>query len=325
MAYRSAAFKFGVVLLTAVAPLCAQSKYKAPKTPWGDPDLQGYYLNRSTTPLERPQNLGAKEVYTPEELKAREEAAANRPRQETQPGTQEDAHYDMNQFGLDAGTTGTVRNPRTSLITGPTGRLPQMLPAATKRVADQRAAARGHEMDGPENRGMAERCILWNFEGPPLMPGGYNPNVQIFQGPGVVAIRNEMMGGARVVRIGSANPPHLDPHVRHWYGDSVGHWEGETLVVDSTNFNDQPALGRGATSNLHVVERFTRTADDQILYQFTVSDPSTWEQSWSGEYPIQKIQGPIYEYGCQEGNYGMPNILSGARAAEREAAAAKKQ
>jgi hypothetical protein len=309
----------------AMTPLFAQTKYKAPRTAWGDPDLRGYFLNRSTTPLERPQNLGAKEFYTEEELKAREAAAAARAPRETQPGTQEDAHYDLAQFGLDASTSGTVRSLRTSILTGPTGRLPKMLPAAEKRVADQRAANRGHEFDGPENRGTAERCILWNFEGPPFMPGGYNPNMQIFQGPGYVAIRYEMMGGARIVRVGSGanNPPHPDAKVRQFYGDSVGHWEGDTLVIENTNFNDMPAVGRGATKNLRVTERLTRTADDTILYQFTVSDPSTWEESWSGEYPIQKFDGPIYEYGCQEGNYGMPNILSGARAAEREAAAKK--
>ncbi|MEO8099018.1 MAG: hypothetical protein ABI811_15050 [Acidobacteriota bacterium] len=311
-----------IAALTAAATAAAgQSAYKAPRTPWGTPDIQGYYLNRTTTPVERPESLGAKEFYTAEEFAAMQAAAAARPAAQTEPGTAADAHYDMSQFGLDAATTGLVRNPRTSLIAGPTGRVPPMTPEATKRTTDARNAARGHEFDGPENRGMAERCILWNFEGPPLMPGGYNPNLQIFQGPTEVVIRNEMMGGARIVR--TDGRPHLTSAIRQWYGDSVGHWEGDTLVVDTTNFNDQPPLGRGSSRNLHVTERFTRTADDVIDYQFTVSDPSTWEQSWSGEYPIQKIKGPIYEYGCQEGNYGMPNILSGARAAEREAAAKK--
>ena len=306
---------FATVLTTA----SGQAAYKAPRTAWGVPDLQGYYLNRTTTPLERPANLGAKEFYTPEEMKTMQAAAAARPAAQTEAGTQADAHYDMSQFGLDTATTGLVTNLRTSLIVGPTGRIPAMTATATKRTTDERNAARGHEFDGPENRGMAERCILWNFEGPPLMPGGYNPNLQIFQGPTEVVIRNEMMGGARIIP--TDGRPHLNASIRQWYGDSIGHWEGETLVVDSTNFNDQPPLGRGSSRNLHVTERFTRVAEGSIKYEFTVSDPSTWEQSWSGEYPIQKIKGPIYEYGCQEGNYGMPNILSGARAAEREAAA----
>src|SRR5262249_39541676 len=148
------------------------------------------------------------------------------------------------------------------------------------------AAARGHETDGPENRGMSERCILWNFEGPPLMPGGYNPNLQIFQGEHEVIIRNEMMGGARIIH--TDGRPHLDAAVRQWYGDSIGHWEGDTLVAETTNFTDQPALGRGATRNLKVTERFTRISAEAIKYEFTVTDPSTWEQSWSGEYPITK-------------------------------------
>jgi len=298
-----------------------QSSYKAPRTPWGTPDLQGYYINRTTTPVERPANLGDKEFYTEQEMADREKAAAARQPAQTQAGTAEDAHYDMQQFGLDAGTSGLVRNTRTSLIIGPTGRVPPLTPEATKRVADARAVTAGHETDGAENRGMAERCILWNFEGPPLMPGGYNPNLQIFQGPNHVAIRSEMMGGARVVRTDGS--PHISPQIRQWYGDSIGHWEGETLVVDTTNFNDQPALGRNSTRDLHVTERFTRTAENTIRYQFTVSDPNTWKDSWSGDYPIQKFAGPIFEYACQEGNYGMPNILSGFRAAERAAAGKK--
>lgn len=313
-----------VALAVVAAPGFGQAKYKAPRTAWGDPDLRGIYMNRSNAPLERPQNLGAKEFYTPEELEAREKAAAARPPRETQPGTQEDAHYDMDQFALTVDPNGMVRSLRTSIITGDTGRVPPMIPAATKRVQEAAAARRGHEYDGPENRGVSERCILWTFEGPPMSPGGYNPNVRFFQAPGTFVIQHEMMGNARVVRVGDkADPPHLDPAVRLYYGDSVGHWEGETLVVDTTNFNDTPAMGRNATRNLHVVERFTRNGADTVLYQFTVSDPSTWEQSWSGEYAIKQIDGNIYEYGCQEGNYGLPNILSGERAKEREAASAK--
>jgi hypothetical protein len=314
--------RYGLLVCLLTPAVFGQAAYKAPRTPWGVPDLGGYYLNRQTTPLERPQNLGTKEFYTPDEMKAREAAAAARPPAAApEPGTAGSEHYDLDHFVLVAGSSGTVRNSRSSLIVGPEGRIPAMIPEATKRVADQRAAARGHENDGAENRSMAERCILYNFEGPPLMPGGYNPNLQIFQGPNQVVIRNEMMGGARIIRTDGS--PHLDANVRQWYGDSIGHWEGDTLVADTTNFNDQPPLGRGATRNLHVTERFTRVSGDTIKYEFNVSDTSSWEKSWSGEYPIQKIDGPIYEYACQEGNYGMPNILSGVRAAEREALAQK--
>jgi hypothetical protein len=305
-------------LLAGVA-LGQTAKYKAPRTPWGVPDLQGYYINRTSTPLERPANLGAKEWYTEEEYAERERAAALREAAPTQPGTAADAHYDMRQFGLDGGTTGMVRNLRTSLIIGPTGRLPAYTPEATQRMAAARAAAAGHEFDGPENRSASERCIYWSFEGPPLTPGGYNPNLRIFQGPTEVVIQHEMMGDARIIRTDGSG--HIHPNIRQYHGDSIGHWEGETLVVETTNFNDSPPLGRGATRDLKVIERFTRVAEDTIQYEFTVFDPNTWVEPWSGSYPIQKFDGPIYEYACQEGNYGMPNILSGARAAEREAAA----
>ena len=308
---RSTFFAF---LIAGVA--FGQTGYKAPRTIWGTPDLQGYYINRTNTPVERPANLGSKEWYTEAEMQEREKAAAAREAAPTQPGTSADAHYDMQQFGLDGGTSGMVRNLRTSLIVGPTGRVPAYLPAAAKRVAEARAAAAGHEYDGPENRGTAERCMFWAAEGPPLMPGGYNPNLQIFQGEHEVLIRHEMMGDARIIRTDGSG--HIDSRIRQYHGDSIGHWEGETLVVETTNFTDLPPVGRGATRDVKVMERFTRTSADTVQYEFTVTDPNTWEQSWSGSYPIKQFKGPIYEYACQEGNYGMPNILSGARAAERE-------
>ncbi len=309
-----------LLMIAAAIPLAAQSKYKAPRTPEGVPDFSGVYLNRTGVPLERPQNLGDKETFTREELEAREQAAAGRAERAAASRTVTNtAHYDLEQFGLDSGTTGMVESLRTSLLTGKTGRIPAMLPDAKAKMDAQRAAARGHEYDGPENRGMSERCILWNFEGPPVLPGGYNPNLQIMQGEGYVAVRYEMMGGARLIP--TDGRAHVDSHVRQYYGDSVGHWEGDTLVVETTNFNDTPAMGRGADHNLRVVERYTRTGEHELTYQFTVTDPSVWEESWSGEYTMEKTDAPIYEYACQEGNYGMPNILSGERAAERKAAA----
>jgi hypothetical protein len=311
-------FSIALLVIAAAGAAFGQAKYKAPRTPWGTPDLQGFYINRTTTPLERPANLGTKEFYTEEELTALEKAAAAREAVPTTPGTSADAHYDMQQFGLDGGTTGMVRNLRTSIVIGPTGKMPALKPEAQTRANAARAATAGHEMDGPENRGMAERCILWGFEGPPFMPGGYNPNLQIFQTEKSVIIRHEMMGNARVIRTDGSG--HVPSAIRQWYGDSIGHWEGETLVVETTNFNDQPAFARNSTRDLKVIERLTRVGENEIRYQFTVSDPNTWADSWSGEYSIKKFAGPIFEYACQEGNYGMPNILSGARAAERAAA-----
>lgn len=303
---------FLALLITGAA--FGQAAYKAPRTIWGTPDLQGFYINRTSTPVERPVNLGAKEWYTEEEMQAREKAAAARTPAQTQAGTAEDAHYDMQQFGLDGGTSGMVRNLRTSLIVGKTGRVPANTPEGAKRIADAAKARAGHEYDGPEMRGVAERCLYWTFEGPPLMPGGYNPNLMIFQGPNEVIIRHEMMGDARIIRTDGSG--HIDSKIRQYHGDSIGHWEGETLVVETTNFNDLPPIARGATRDLKVTERFTRTAENLIQYEFTVTDPNTWVEPWSGSYPIKKFDGPIYEYACQEGNYGMPNILSGARAAE---------
>jgi len=318
--------RYGLSICLLGLTAFGQSAYKAPRTPWGVPDLTGYYLNKQATPVERPLNLGAKEFYTEQEFAAREAAAAARAAAPPAPagqGTTADVHYDNEQFGLDTATSGTVRNLRTSVIVGPTGRIPPTIPAATKRNADAAAARRGHEFDGPENRSMTERCIYFTTEGPPMLPPrGYNPYMQIFQGPNEVIIRNEMMGGARVIRTDGS--PHIDANIRQFYGDTIGHWEGETLVADTTNFNDQPVLAMGTTRNLHVTERFTRISDKLVKYEFTVSDPTVWEESWSGEYPIQVIDGQTFEFACPEGNYGMRNVLSGARAAEREAAANNK-
>jgi hypothetical protein len=312
--------------LALAVPAFAQTKaFKAPRTPDGVPDLQGVYSNSSVVPLERPANLGAKEFYTDAELKANAEAAAARAAaapafpQANVVGTVADIHYDTAQFGLQRYMTDAMVNKRTSILVGETGRVPAMIDLATKRQNDARALANGHQWDGPENRGIAERCIYWGSEGPPMLPQGYNANIQFVQGPGYVGILQEMIHDVRIIP--TDGRAHAPDSIRQFFGDSVGHWEGDTLVVDTTNFNDMPPVGRGASRNLHVVEKFTKTGPETVLYQFTVSDPSTWEKSWSGEYPLGKIDGAIYEYACQEGNYGMANILSGARADEKKAAA----
>ena len=318
-----------ILAMVAMAALAsAQTKaYKAPRTPDGVPDIQGVYSNSSAVPLERAVALGAKEFYTEAEVKANKEAAAARAAaapafpQANQVGTVADIHYDTAQFGLKANVTEAMSTLRTSILTGETGRVPAMIPEAVKRQADARALVAGKAFDGPENRGIAERCIYWGNEGPPMLPVGYNATLQIVQGPGYVGIVQEMIHDTRVIP--TDGRAHASSNIRQFFGESVGHWEGDTLVVDTTNFNDLPAVGRGASKNLHVVEKFTRTGPETVLYQFTVSDPSTWEKSWSGEYPIGKIDGAVYEYACQEGNYGMANILSGARADEKKAAAAK--
>jgi hypothetical protein len=329
----------GAIALLAVGPASAQAlaaakatntqAFTPPRTPDGVPDLQGVWTNASAVPLERPKGLGAKEFYTDEEAAQREKQSQDQAERavggrQTEPGTVADVHYDLGQYGLARSQSKTAESKRTSLIVGPEGQVPPLLPEAQKRQAERAAANRGHQWDGPENRGLSERCILWPNEGPPMLPVGYNGNLQIVEGPGYVAIMQEMIHDVRIIP--TDGRPHAPQSIRQWMGDSRGHWEGNTLVVDTTNFTNKTAF-RGSTDKLHVIERFTRANDDTILYQFTAEDPTTWAKPWSAEILITKSAGPVYEYACQEGNYGMANILSGARATERKAAeeaAAKK-
>jgi hypothetical protein len=325
------------VLLAAfllTGPACAQApsvaakpaavdtnkNWRPAKTPDGVPDLEGYWTNQTSSPLERPPALGAKEFYTLEELTQRGKEEHEAALQRAKAGDT-DVHYDPAQFGLDRTQSRIGESERTSIIVGPEGRVPPLLPEAAKRQADRQAMNRGHEWDGPENRGLGERCILWPNEGPPMLPKTYNSNLQIVQGTGYVAIEQEMIHDVRIIP--TDGRLHAPANMRSYLGDPVGHWEGNTLVVDTTNFNGKVTF-RGSDENLEVIERFTRTSDDTILYQFTISDPTAWAKPWSGELPITKIVGPIYEYACQEGNYGMPNTLSGARVTEQAEAAQKK-
>jgi hypothetical protein len=320
------------VALLASAPVAGQAgktagaagNWTPSRTPDGQPDLQGIWSNLTTAPLERPKNLGAKEFYTEQELKdvvKREQekeakAAAGR---DSVPGTINDVHYDLGQFGLDVSHSKVSLSSRTSLIVGPEGRVPPLLPEAQARAAERAARNRGHQFDGPENRGLSERCIVWANVGPPFISPGYNANLQIVQGPGYVGILSEMIHDMRIIP--TDGRPHLPENIHQWLGDSRGHWEGNTLVVDTTNFTNQTNF-HGSGEKLHVVERFTRTGPDSLKYEFTVSDPTTWEKSWSAEIPWSKTDGPIYEYACQEGNHCMENILSQTRAEEKMAAEA---
>ena len=248
----------------------AQTKpYTPPKTADGKPDLQGIWSTLTSVPLERPANLGAKEFYTPEDLAAQAQRAAGGGRgrgggRGAAPETGDLAvHYDTSQFGLDRSHATVATSNRTSLIVGPEGRVPPLLPEATKRQAERAAFQREHQWDGPESRPLAERCITWPSEGPPMLAPGYNSNLQIVQGTGYVAIVQEMIHDVRVIP--TDGRPHLPSNIHLYFGDSRGHWEGNTLVVDTTNFTDKTAF-RGSGEKLHVVERFTRTGDesDQI-------------------------------------------------------------
>jgi hypothetical protein len=315
-----------VSILSVPAAGQAANQTKAwtpPRAPDGHPDLQGYWTNNTTTPLERPKGLGAKEFYTEDELtelikREKDRVAANeedgRP---TEPGTDADVHYDFAQFGLDRGQTKLSWNRRTSLIVGPEGTIPAMLPEARKRNAEIAAKNRGHEFDGPENRPLSARCIVMGQEAVPMLPGGYNNNLQILQGRGYVAILHEMNHSVRIIP--TDGTPHAPGAIRQWRGDPRGHWEGDSLVVDVTNFDARNPF-RGSSDKLHVVERFTPVDKDTILYRFTVEDPATWDKPWTGELAWSRVEGPIYEFACHEGNYGLRNTLRGARVAEQEAA-----
>ncbi len=317
---------FAGALALAASIMFGQSQPKnwtVPRTPDGKPDLQGYWTNLTLTPLERPKGLGTKEFYTDEEIaaaqkKERERLALNvaegRP---TEQGTADDVHYDFAQFGLDKAQANPAWDKRTSLIIGPEGTIPALLPEARKRAADIAAKNKGHEFDGPENRPLSARCIIMGYDAVPMLPAGYNNNLQIVQGDGFVSVLHEMNHSARLIP--TNGQPHLPPSVHQWRGDSRGHWEGDTLVVDVTNFDDRNPF-RGSSDKMHVVERFTRVAPDTILYRFTVEDPGTWDKPWTAELVMSKVKGPIYEFACHEGNYGLANTLSGARVAEQQAA-----
>jgi hypothetical protein len=300
-----------VMLGQAAAPAAkakSGQKWTPKRTADGKPDLTGVWTNTTFTPLERPKELAGKQTLSEDEATKRENEVR----------VPAEVHYDYSQYGLDKTQANHARDNRTSLIVDPAdGQIPPMLPVAQKRAADRAAKAKGHESDGPENRTLTERCLLMNQEAVPMLPAGYGNNFQIVQGRGYVVILHEMNHSARMIP--TDGQPHLPPSVRQWRGDSRGHWEGETLVVDTTNFSDQSPF-RGSSENLHVVERFTRLDEDTIHYKFTVYDPETWAQPWSAELYVAKLEGGVFEYACNEGNYGLSNILSGARAMEKKAA-----
>jgi hypothetical protein len=300
--------------------------YTAPRTPDGQPDLQGFWSNSTITPLERPKNV-TKEFFTQEEALEAAKKAAAADEEQTEPGTVADVHYDFTQFGLDRSQGAMALNTRTSLIVDPPdGRLPPLSAEGQRRAAERAAArkARGGPHDAVQNEPLGARCILMDRNGPPMLGGAYNNGYQIMQAPGYVMILTEMLHDVRVIPLDGR--PHLPPNVRQWTGSYRGHWEGETLVVETTNLTDKFAF-QGASENMRLTERFTRVADDIIRYRFTVEDPATWTKPWSAEVPWKKDIGPLFEHACHEGNYGLYNTLAGARAEEKRAAeeAAKKK
>jgi hypothetical protein len=312
--------KSGASAVTIAGPKPAAKPWTVSKTPDGQPDLQGYWTNNTYVPLERANGV-TKEFYTREEAIEAAKKSAAREEEQTVPGTTADVHYDFTQFGLDKSQTVLTPNLRTSMITDPpNGKMPPVTAEGQKRAADKAAERRkqGAQYDQVQNIAIGSRCIYQNA-GPPMLPPGYNPAYQIVQGPGYVMILIE--AGHEVRVIPTDGRPHAPQNVRSWLGDSRGRWEGNTLVVETTNFNDKVAF-RGASENLKVVERFTRTGDETIRYEFTIDDPATWATPWKAELMFTTMDGPIFEHACHEGNYGIANTLAGVRAEEKRAAEA---
>ena len=315
-----------------------------PRTPDGKPDLQGFWDFRTITPLERPASLANKAFLTDEEARALEQQNADRrarasassePRTGARPpggGGQAVGAY--NDFWIDGGAT-VVGDRRTSLIIDPPdGRVPAAVPGASRQagsLAEDLAAtppirvlATGARADGPESRGLSERCLVGFNSGPPMVPSGYNNHMQIVQTSSHVAILNEMNHDVRIVPLDGRAA--LPGSLRQWAGVSRGHWEGDTLVVRTTNFTDKTAsfspsvataVGSGAT--LTLIERFRRADATTLHYEFTVEDPSTFTRPFTALVPMQKSDQPVFEYACHEGNYGLMNVLRGARAEEEAA------
>jgi hypothetical protein len=311
--------------MTLIAPFSSQAQSGSadgfPRTAWGVPDLSGVYAEYTTAPLERPERFGDREFLTEDEFaeleRRRLQPIVLNPESDTTPGTSADVHYNLDQFALGANEGVSSPNRRTSIVTMPKdGRIPETVPQASERREAMAAMRRGHEYDGPEYRSLTERCIVWSSTLPPILPGGYNSNMQIFQSPGYVLIQGEM-GDPRVIPTDGRELP--DDLLPQWNGTSVGHWDGDTLIVETAGFRPESAW-RGASENVRITERFTRLDDDTLEYAFTVVDPETWTEPWGGVYPLTEMDAVLFEYACTEGNYGMANILSGERAAEREAA-----
>jgi hypothetical protein len=333
MRFRNLFFVAGIALSAPLAAT-AQSTWKAPRTPDGHPDFQGVWSNNSATPLERPKVVEGRPYLTEQEVAALKKKAAEL----FDDGNSDAAFFDQtfeavlsnvkgtkSGFKSTDGQTGDYSSVwtesrdwdnRTSLITDPAdGRLPPMTPEAQEKQRVRLAAAgtRGRPA-GPEDRSLSERCITY---GTPQLVAGYQSYRQIVQSAGVVAIETEMIHDTRVIPIGGS--PHVAASVQAWDGDARGHWEGDTLVVDSTNF--KPGAFRNvSTEKLHVVERFKRTGPETLEWEVKIDDPGVWTRPWTAKILLRRANKAVFEYACHEGNYGLVDILSGARREDEEEA-----
>ena len=325
------------VVLLVTDPVAGQGSstarpYTLPRTADGQPDLQGFWNNSTYTPLERRDDV-TKAFYTPEEAAAIAGGRAQREASQTTPGTIPDVHYDFTQFGLDKSQTGITGSLRTSLIVDPpNGKLPPLNAEGKRRAAERAKAREGiGRWDSAQSNQLDDRCLMMRGAGPPMLSAGYNSNYQIVQGMGYVMILVEMIHDARIIPLDDR--PQDDEGIQQWLGIPRGRWEGDTLVVETTNFNGKGQSYSwgggmnplaGTSEKMRVTERFTRVAEDTIMYRFTVEDELNWSKPWSGELPMQKSVGPIFEHACHEGNYGLYNTLVGARLEEKLAAEGSK-
>jgi hypothetical protein len=302
--------------------------WKIPRTPDGHPDLQGIWNSASLTPFQRPVDLGAKEFYTEEEAAAYERKRVQELDRDRRDGSPEaDLSRSYNELFYDRGTK-LARTRRTSMVIDPPdGRIPPMTPEASAKFQAFQAKFAAHPADGPEDRPLPDRCLMFSQSGPPMIAGNYNNFYQIVQTPDYLTILAEMGSQVRVIPLDGR--PNLPETIRQWMGVSRGHWEGETLVVKTTNFrfNERSRFGVQydgmSDQNLRIIERFSRTGPDSIVYRATIDDPTVYTKPWTMEVSLEKAEGPLYEYACHEGNYAMVGVLAGARAQEKEAAKQK--
>ena len=310
-------------LVLAHAPATAQSA-TGPRTAWGDPDLQGVWDYWTFTPLERPEEFADRDQLTAEEAAVVAQRSNAEALARDEPPPPGDVGGYSQAVWTDRARATALTQP-SLLVDPPNGKLPAMTAAATTR-AQADAAAGGYPVrlrvggineDGPEARGAAERCLLGFSTGPPMLPAGYNNNVQLFQAPGWVVLLNEMVHDVRVVPLDGRDA--LPSNLQQWLGSSRGHWDGDTLIVETTNFTNKTGsfntsfVSWGSAEHLTLVERFTRVDADTVMYEFTFDDPNNFTRPWTAAIPMRRTDGPLYEYACHEGNYGLEGILGGAR------------
>jgi hypothetical protein len=341
----TAGLMIALSLLLSSVSLAEPGKFEPKRTDWGSPDIQGTWDFRNLTPLERPKELADKKTLTPEEADAFRALVLKAA--DVDNWTEEatlDVEGAYNTFWWDWGTE-LHDDLRTSLIIDPpNGRLPDITPAAQARMEEQNlfrvppvrdlfsysADPTKFRPAGPESLGLSERCLVGFNAGPPLTPAAYNNNLRIIQTPGYTVLVTEMIHDARIIPMD--NRPHLPPEIRRWSGDSRGRWQGNTLVVETTNFTDKtptfqlPTMLATATESgavgtgkdMHLIERFTQISESRLDYEYTITDPNTFVQPFTVSIPMRTSDGQMFEYACHEGNYSLPGILKGARRLDAE-------